>query len=173
MWNHEEKLIDTWNIWGVFKKRPNFAKGAQITIVSVIWLLHSLAAKFDNKLLFPEFHCMQYLLSYSFRSEPVYHMFGKSNYETGWGTTCVCVEFCFKLCKTLVETLNCWSKLTERNGGVIYNATSGLSISKRAEHQSVKTPGLDNLHGNRCLTVREVAEELSISVGSCHEILNG
>jgi len=26
------------------------------------------------------------------------------------------------------------------------------------------------IHGNRCLTVREVAEEVGISIGSCHQI---
>jgi len=25
------------------------------------------------------------------------------------------------------------------------------------------------IHGNRCLTVREVADEVGISIGSCHE----
>ena len=27
------------------------------------------------------------------------------------------------------------------------------------------------IYGNRCLTVREVADEVGISVGSCHQIL--
>jgi hypothetical protein len=42
----------------------------------------SLAACFDNTLLFPAFHCMQNLLSYSLRSEQVHHTFGGSYYET-------------------------------------------------------------------------------------------
>ena len=37
------------------------------------------AASFDNTLAFPAFHCMEYLLSYSLRSEQVRH--------TAWGTT--------------------------------------------------------------------------------------
>jgi len=61
---------------------------------------------------------------------------------------------------------------------------SGLSILKRAECQSVKIPGLDDLphqqmtisrvhaviHGNHCLTVQEVADEVGINIGSCHQI---
>jgi hypothetical protein len=62
---------------------------------------------------------------------------------------------------------------------------SGLSILKRAESQLVKIPGLDNLphqqtttmlrdcavvHGNS-LTVREVADEVGNSIGSCHNIM--
>ena len=56
---------------------------------------------------------------------------------------------------------------------------------KRAECRSVKIPGLDDLphqqittvsrvcaviRGNRRLTVREVADEVGISIGSCHQI---
>jgi len=26
------------------------------------------------------------------------------------------------------------------------------------------------IHGNRCLTIREVADEVGISIGSCHQI---
>ena len=62
---------------------------------------------------------------------------------------------------------------------------SGLSILKRAECQSVKIPGLDDLPHqqrrpcretsccdlwNRRLTVREVADEVGISIGFCHQI---
>jgi len=65
---------------------------------------------------------------------------------------------------------------------------SGLSVLKRAEYRSVKIPGLDDLphqqtttmsrdfvliRGNRRLTVREVADEVGISVGSCHQIFTG
>ena len=95
----------------------------------------------------------------------------------------VCVKFCFKLWKTFV---NCWSKLTRRNAWVICNATIGLSVSKRVEHQWVKISGLDDLphqqttvmsrvceviRGNRRLRVREVAEDMGISVESYHAIL--
>jgi len=60
---------------------------------------------------------------------------------------------------------------------------SGLSILKRAECQLVKIPGLDNLlhkqatnistvcaviRGNCRLTFQEVADEVGISIGSCH-----
>ena len=62
---------------------------------------------------------------------------------------------------------------------------SGLSVLKRAECQSVKIPGLDDLphqqtmtmstefvliHGNRHLTVREVADEVGISIGYCRQV---
>ena len=55
---------------------------------------------------------------------------------------------------------------------------------KRAECHSVKIPGLDDLphqqmtisrvhaviHGNRRLTIREVADKVGINIGSCHQI---
>jgi len=63
---------------------------------------------------------------------------------------------------------------------------SGLSVLKRAECRSVKIAGLDDLptstnddhveivraviRGNRRLTVREVADEVGISIGSYHQI---
>jgi len=62
---------------------------------------------------------------------------------------------------------------------------SVLSVLKRAERRSVKIPVLDDfshqqtttmsrvravIRGNRRLTVREVADEMSISIGSCHQI---
>jgi len=61
---------------------------------------------------------------------------------------------------------------------------SGLSILKRAECWSVKIPGLDDIphyhdhvervctviRGNHHLTVQEVADEVGISIGSCHQI---
>ena len=50
----------------------------------------SLAVTFENILLFPAFHCIQYLLSYSLRSEQVRYTFGESSYETACGTTRVC-----------------------------------------------------------------------------------
>ena len=61
----------------------------------------------------------------------------------------------------------------------------GLSILKRAECRSVKIPGVYDLppqqtttmlrecaviRGNHHLTVREVAHEVGISIGSCHQI---
>ena len=60
---------------------------------------------------------------------------------------------------------------------------SGFSVLKRAECRLVKIPGLDELprqqtttmsrvcaviRGNRRLTVREVADEVGISIVSCH-----
>ena len=62
---------------------------------------------------------------------------------------------------------------------------SGLSVLKRAEYRPVKIPGLDGLphqqtatmsrvrpviRRNRRLTVREVADEVGISIESCHQI---
>jgi hypothetical protein len=64
---------------------------------------------------------------------------------------------------------------------------SGFSVLKRAECRSVKIPDLDDLprqqmstksrvraaiRGNRRLTFREVAEEVRIRIGSCHQIFN-
>ena len=63
---------------------------------------------------------------------------------------------------------------------------SGFRVLKRAEYRSVKIPGLDDLprqqtttmsrvraviRGNRRLTAREVADEVGISIGSCHQIV--
>ena len=60
---------------------------------------------------------------------------------------------------------------------------SGLSLLKRTECRLVKIPDLNNLPHQqtmtmsssycdswKCLTVRGVADEVGISIGSCHQI---
>jgi len=98
---------------------------------------------------------------------------------------CVCVKVCCKLGKSLQRHFNCLTKHTGRTVWAERSAASGLSVLKRAECRSVKSQAWTTFHsnkrrpcressavirGNRRLTFREVADEVGISIGSCHQI---
>ena len=129
---------------GCSKKDRSLQMACKLPLLTRCDCCGSLAASFDNRLLFPAFHYMQYLLSCSLRSEQMRHTFGGSNYKRTWGTM-----------RNLF--VNCWSELMGRNAWVIHNATS---VSKRVEHQSVKTPGLDDhLHQQTTTISREFVSD--------------
>ena len=129
----------------MFKKGQNFADGVKITIVSMMRLLWFLSGKFWQQTAISRI--------------PLYAVFVELQSQKWTGASHVrqiqlwsslrnnmCVwNSAPNLGKRLWKHLNCWSKLMGRNAWVVSNATSGLSNSKRVEHQSVKTPGLDDL----------------------------
>jgi len=102
-------------------------------------------------------------------------------------TTCVCVKFCFKLGKTATET---WKMLQQAFGDECMSRTqcfewysrfktgrTSIDEDSRSGRPSTST---DDVHidavlyliaQNRRLTIRETAEDVGISFGSCQAIL--
>ena len=100
---------------------------------------------------------------------------------------CVCVKFCFKLGKTATET---WKMLQPAFGEECMNRTqcfewysrfktgrTSIDEDSRSGQPSTST---DDVHidavrhlilQNRHLTIREIAEDVGISFGSCQAIL--
>jgi transposase len=88
-----------------------------------------------------------------------------------------CIKFCVKVRKTAAEayalketTIYKWFKRS-KNGRTSTDGDeqSGRPSTSRSEILIAQVKNI--IHGNRRLTVREVAEEVGISTGSCHTIL--
>ena len=99
---------------------------------------------------------------------------------------CVCVKFCCKLGKNVIETFqlfnqahgeDCmsWTQCCEWFKR-FKEGTMSVDEDPRPERTSTSTNDdhVERVHatirGNHHLTVREVAEEVGISIGSCHQI---
>ena len=99
----------------------------------------------------------------------------------------MCVKFCFKLGKTFVKTFELLKQAYREERMSHTQCYECFKRFKEGRTSSVKTPrpgqpstSTDNcyvervcevIRGNRRLTVQEVAEEMGISIGSCHAIL--
>ena len=99
----------------------------------------------------------------------------------------VCVKFCFKLGKTATET---WKMLQQAFGDKCMSQTqcfewcshfrtgrTSMDEDPRSGRPSTSTDDVhidavrDLILQNRCLTIREIAEDVGISFGSCQAIL--
>jgi len=101
----------------------------------------------------------------------------------------ICIKFCFKIWKTATETY----RLLQQAYGEDARGRTQVSgwfrrFTKRVEPPLKATPARDShqhretrtlllkfetiVRNNRRMTVREIADDCGISVGSCHEILN-
>ncbi|GFX23892.1 protein GVQW3 [Trichonephila clavipes] len=99
----------------------------------------------------------------------------------------ICIKFCFKLGKTCTETYEMmktafgqeamsharvfeWLRLFKKGEeSVNSDPRSGRPSTSRNEDKIAQVKAV--MHSDRCLTVREIAQEWHISVGSCDEIL--
>ena len=108
-------------------------------------------------------------------------------------TTCesteqsICIKFRFKIGKIATETIKDCSKHRVKMQWVVHNCLTGSVDLKRAEPPLKATPARGRpstsrneemiakvrtiIRNNRRLTVREIADECGISVGSCDAIL--
>lgn len=94
----------------------------------------------------------------------------------------MCVKFCFKLGKSSSET---FELLQQAVGNDVLSQTTCFEWFKRTSVKDNELPGRPStsktnetvarvreiIRNNRRLTIREVAEEVGISYGSCQEIL--
>ena len=102
---------------------------------------------------------------------------------------CVCLKFCCKLGKNFTET---YQLLIQAYGEECISRTQCYKWFKRFKEGRIlvgenprpgrhsTSPNDDQvkifravIHGNRHLTVREVADEVDISIGYCHLIFTG
>ncbi|GFW84951.1 protein GVQW3 [Trichonephila clavipes] len=99
----------------------------------------------------------------------------------------ICIKFCFKLGKRGTETYEMmktafgeeamsrarvfeWRRrFKEGRQSVNSDPRSGRPSSSHNEDKIAQVKAV--VHSDRCLTVREIAQECHISVGSCDEIL--
>jgi hypothetical protein len=122
----------------VFKKRPYYADGAQIAIVSKMWLLRFLSGKFWRQTAVSP-HSTACSICWATASDVRIQLCNSlRNNACVWNSAS-------NFGKRLWKHLNHWSKFTGRNVWVVRNTKSGLRVSKRVEHQSVRTRGLDDL----------------------------
>ena len=136
------------HLHGVFKKRPNFADGAQMAIVSDMWLLWFLSSKFWQQtavsliplhVVFVELHPQNEHVTRSV--DPTMQQLEKQH-------ACVrnsASNFGIRLWKHL----NCWSEFTGRNAWVVRNAMSGLRVSKKVELSQWRPLAWMSFHINR------------------------
>jgi len=176
----------------MFKKRPNFLNNAPTSIEITLWLLSASSVSFDNKLTFVPFcwalvvelHLLNWACAQVVRliSDKV----TMKELEEQRVCVCVCVKFCCKLCKNFTETFQllnqaymddcmsqtqCYEWFKCFKGGWI-----SVSEDPRPGRPSTSTNN-DHVYrvhavnrGNCCLAVREVADDVGITTGSCHQI---
>ena len=179
-----------YDIQGVFKKRPNFLKSAVTSTEGALWLLSAPSGRFWQQTaicpvslwaLVVELHSLNWACAQAVRwiSDK---MTMKELEERR-----VCVKVCCKLGKNFTET---FKLLNQAYGEDCMSRTQCYEWFKRFKEGTMSVgeysrPGRPStstndghverlravIRGNRRLTVREVADEVGISIESCHQIL--